>query len=149
MITCFHIECLCINHKYVHQSVTLKLRITSDPMTGTGSQIITHDFCITEYQHFCLQHCLPQNPATPVCSAKATCTACRQVNMQIWVELKRPRQTCVWVHHVREAGFAALLLDLFPPSWPTSGTGIENDIQIQNRDSLPHLHSTGSSLSCT
>lgn len=49
--------------------------------------------------------------------------------------------TCVGIHHVGKAGFAAFLLHLFPPSGAPSWAGVEHDIQIQNRNSLPHLDS--------
>ena len=57
----------------------------------------------------------------------------------IRMETTKARQTCVWVHHVREACFAALLLHLFPPCWPSSWAGVKHDIQIKYGNSFSHL----------
>ena len=40
------------------------------------------------------------------------------------------KHACVRVHHVGKAGFATLLLDLFPPGRPPRRARVEHHIQI-------------------
>ncbi len=50
--------------------------------------------------------------------------------------------TCVWVDHIREAGFATHVLDFLPPGRAAGGAGVKGDIEIKDADCLAHLHTT-------